>query len=187
LKVAALKITAQPANRFSLAGKTATFTVKATGTGLKYQWQYRTSSKGKWTDTATGNKPASLKVPVTAARNGYQYRCKITDKYANTIYTKAATLKIVTLKITRQPKDVVIAENTTSLFSVAAKGTGLRYQWQYRASSNDKWTDATDIGNKTNGLRITAKFSRYAYEYRCKITDKYGNVVYSKAAQLFVL
>ena len=40
------------------------------------------------------NKTATLKVPVTAARNGYQYRCVITDKYGNVINSNAATLTV---------------------------------------------------------------------------------------------
>ncbi|MBQ6831899.1 MAG: hypothetical protein IJO28_04615 [Oscillospiraceae bacterium] len=44
--------------------------------------------------TITGNKTATLSVPVTAARNNYQYRCVITDKYGNVVGSKAATLKV---------------------------------------------------------------------------------------------
>ena len=88
-------ITTQPKAQSVTSGKTATFTVKADGEGLTYQWQYRVSSTGKWLKaTATGNKTASMKVPGTAGRNGYQYRCVITDADGDVVYTKAVTLTV---------------------------------------------------------------------------------------------
>ena len=185
LNVVTLKVTAQPANKFLPAGKTAKFTVKAAGEGLKYQWQYRTSAKGSWkTTSATGNKTATLSVPATATRNGYQYRCKITDQYGNVIYSGAATLKIVTLKITTQPASVTLAAGKTATFKVVAKGTGLTYQWQYRTSAKGSWKKASATGNKTATLKVPVTATRNGYQYRCVITDQYGNVINSAAATL---
>ena len=187
LKIVVFKVTAQPANKYLPAGKTAKFTVKASGTGLKYQWQYRTSSKGSWkAASATGNKTATLSVAATATRNGWQYRCKITDKYGNVLYSNAAALKIVTLKITTQPASVKLASGKTATFKIAAKGTELKYQWQYRTSSSGAWKKASATGNKTATLKVPVTAAKNGYQYRCKITDKYGNVLYSKAATLTV-
>ena len=187
LKVVTLKVIAQPANKYLPAGKTAKFTVKVSGTGLKYQWQYRTSSSGSWKNaSAAGNKTATLSVPATATRNGYQYRCKITDKYGNVIYSNTATLKIVTLKITTQPSSVTLAKGKTATFKVVAKGTGLTYQWQYRTSAKGSWKKASATGNKTATLKVPVTAARNGYQYRCVITDKYGNVINSSAATLKV-
>jgi len=180
-----VKITAQPSNKFVPAKATAKFTVKANGTGLKYQWQYRTTSKGSWkTATATGSKTATLSVSATANRNKYQYRCKITDKYRNVVYSKAVTLKLVTLKITSQPVNRYMLAGKTAVFSVKASGNGLKYQWQYRTSSTGSWKTATATGNKTASMSIAAAASRNGYQYRCKITDKHSNVIYSKIVTL---
>ena len=187
LKIVTLKVTTQPANKYLPAGKTAKFTVKVSGTGLKYQWQYRTSSKGSWKNaSATGNKTATVSVPATATRNGYQYRCKITDKYGNVIYSKAATLKIVTLKITTQPSSVTLAKGKTATFKVVAKGTDLTYQWQYRTSAKGAWKKAAATGNKTATLKVPVTATKNGFQYRCVITDKYGNVMYSKVVTLNV-
>ena len=187
LKVVTLKVTAQPANANLPAGKTAKFTVKASGTGLKYQWQYRTSPKGSWkTASATGNKTATLSVSASASKNGFQYRCKITDQYGNVIYSNAATLKIVTLKITTQPSSVTLAKGKTATFKVVAKGTGITYQWQYRTSAKGAWKKAAATGNKTATLKVPATATKNGFQYRCVITDKYGNVMYSKAVTLNV-
>ena len=187
LKIVSLKITTQPVNKYLPAGKTAKFTVKVSGTGLKYQWQYRTSAKGSWKNaSATGNKTATLSVPVTAARNNYQYRCKITEQEGSVVYSNAATLKIVTLKITTQPSSVTLAQGKTATFKVVAKGTNLKYQWQYRTSAKGAWKKASATGNKTATLKVPVTAARNGYQYRCVITDKYGNVVGSKAATLKV-
>ena len=177
----------QPVNKFMPTGKTAKFTVSASGNGLKYQWQYRTSATGSWKNvSATGSKTATLSVSTKAAVNGYQYRCKITDKYGNVIYSNAATLKIVTLKITTQPSSVTLAKGKTATFKVVAKGTGLKYQWQFRTSAKAAWKTASGTGNKTATFKVPVTAAKNGYQYRCVITDKYGNVINSAVATLKV-
>ena len=187
LKLVTLKVTGQPSNKFLPAGKTAKFTVKVSGTGLTYQWQYRTSAKGSWKNvTGTGSKTATLSVAAKANMKGYQYRCKITDKYGNVIYSDAATLKIVTLKITTQPSSVKLAEGKTATFKVVVKGTGLKYQWQFRKNAKGTWKKATGTGNKTATFKVPVTAAKNGYQYRCVITDQYGNVINSNAATLTV-
>ena len=87
-------ISAQPKSVTVNAGGTAAFTVKAQGENLTYQWQYRKSASGSWSNTtATGCKTAALNVGVTAVKNGYQYRCRITCG-GQTINSDAATLTV---------------------------------------------------------------------------------------------
>lgn len=44
--------------------------------------------------TISGNKTATLKLPATAGRNGFRYRCKITDGYGNVIYSNIVNLTV---------------------------------------------------------------------------------------------
>ena len=187
LNAVVLKITTQPSTKYLPTGKTAKFTVKATGTGLSYQWQYRTSSTGSWiASPAAGNATATVSVPVTNGRNGYQYRCMITDTYDNVIYSEAATLKVVRLQITAQPVNKAVVAGKTAAFTVTASGNGLTYQWQYRTSAAGSWKNTSATGNKTATLKIPATASRNGYQYRCVITDQYGNVIRSNTATLTV-
>ena len=48
-----VSITGQPASASAVAGNTVKFTVKASGSGLQYQWQYRTSSSGTWKNSTS--------------------------------------------------------------------------------------------------------------------------------------
>ena len=43
---------------------------------------------------ATGCKTATLSIEATAGRNGYQYRCVITDATGATVNSSAATLTV---------------------------------------------------------------------------------------------
>ena len=150
-----LFITAQPANKTGSGGANVTFTVTAKGDGLTYQWQFMKPG-GSWAATsATGNKTATLTVPATADRNGYQYRCVVTDKYGNKVTSTAAKLTTtVSLAITTQPTNKTAVAGAEVKFTVKATGTGLTYQWQYRVSSTAAWNNTSATGNKTATLTI---------------------------------
>ena len=181
-------INTQPASVTANVGATATFKVVATGTGLTYQWQWRANSSSTWASTTvSGNRTAAISVPATAARNGYQYRCKITDVNNNVVYSNAVTLTVkAALAITTQPKSVTANVGETATFKVVATGTGLTYQWQWRKNASSTWASTTVSGNKTATITVPATAARNGYQYRCKITDANGKIVYSNAATLTV-
>ena len=88
------QITTQPVGKIVAAGKTATFTVKASGQVLSYQWYYRTSSTASWVAVAADSgKTASYSLTARTRHNGYQYRCKVTN-LLGTVYTNTVTLKV---------------------------------------------------------------------------------------------
>ena len=90
-----VSISSHPKSVTAEAGDTITFNVKAKGENLTYQWQWRQNDSAKWAATTVeGNKTSTIKVPVTTERNGYQYRCVITDADGNKITSKAVTLTV---------------------------------------------------------------------------------------------
>ena len=191
----ALKIVTQPVDYYGTTGNAA-FTVEATGEGLTYQWQYRTSATStKWIDSpATGATTASVAIAIAKYKNGYQYRCVIMDSNGNSVTTDVATLvygsaadnpdETVELKITAQPADFT-GMTGNAVFTVAATGDSLTYQWQYRTSATaTKWSNSPATGNKTERVSIAIAQYKDGYQYRCVITDGYGNSVTSDAATL---
>ena len=87
------KITTQPSNATVKSGKKATFTVAAKN-ATKYQWYYRTSRTGSWKIiSGAAAKKATYTFTAKRAKNGYQYRCKVSNatSYVNT--------NVVTLKV----------------------------------------------------------------------------------------
>ena len=182
--VAKPTITTQPTSKTVAAGEIAKFTVKASG-ATGYQWQYRTSSSGTWANsTASTAKKATFSVTAESYRNGYQYRCKVTNA-AGSVYSNAATLSIISKPtITTQPKSVSTTVGKTAKFTVAASGA-TSYQWQYRTSATGEWYTSTASTAKTATLSVTAESYRSGYQYRCKVTNSAGSV-YSSAATLTV-
>ena len=135
-------ITTQPKSITAASGDTATFKVTATGSDLSYQWQYRTSSSGTWKNSSgTGSNKASYPVSAASYRDGYQYRCKVSNA-AGTATSSAATLTVVSMlkpKITTQPKDITTLTGNTVTFKVAATGGSLSYQWYYLSGPDATW------------------------------------------------
>ncbi|MFF2451507.1 hypothetical protein [Isoptericola sp. NPDC058082] len=83
------RVTGNPAQQWVTSGKTATFTVKATGGRLRYQWQ--TSSDGKkWTDLS-GKTSATLKLSTRSFRDGSRVRA-VVKNVAGTATSKSAWL-----------------------------------------------------------------------------------------------
>ena len=183
-----LIIDTEPQDQTVNENTNAQFTVSASGSGLTYQWQYKTPKSTAWYDTtAVGASTATLTIPGAVQKNGYQYRCVVTDKYGETVTTRAATLTVNTqLTITTNPKDATVNEGTTATFTVAVKGDGVQYQWQYRTSETGSWTKATATGTTTDTITVPGTTSRNGYQYYCIVHDKYGKTAESSVATLTV-
>jgi uncharacterized repeat protein (TIGR02543 family) len=85
-------ITAQPAGQTAAEGKTATFTVTASGEGLSYQWQYSKDGGNNWYNKS-GATSASYTVTAKASYDGMLYRCKVTNSIGK-VCSSAAELTV---------------------------------------------------------------------------------------------
>ncbi len=183
-----LAITTQPSDYTGAVGDTATFTIEAAGTGLTYQWQYQNVGTDFWQNSSqSGNKTATLSVPITEKRNGQKYRCVVTDASRNTVTSDEAVLRVDTgLVITTQPSDYTGEVGENAVFTIEATGTGLTYQWQYQNVGTDFWQNSSQSGNKTNTLSVPITEKRNGQKYRCVVTDVSGNSVTSDTAAIVV-
>ena len=181
------KITAQPKSVSVERGKSAAFTVSASGESIRYQWQYRKAGESAWTDWA-GATGTSLTVTGSATNNGCQYRCVVSNDggHAN---SAAATLTVTEPveppKITSQPKSVSTSLGQAVTFTVSASGTGLHYQWQYRKAGESAWTDWT--GATGASLTVTASTTNNGCQYRCVVSNDGGHVNSAAATLTCVL
>jgi hypothetical protein len=179
-------ITKEPEDYTGYLGSTATFTVEAEGEDLQYQWQV--FKNNTWTNCSVkdGAKTDTLSLEAKESRNGSNYHCVITDKNGNTVTSNKATLNVVTLlKIETQPEDFTAAAGEMATFTVAAQGSGLKYQWQ--TFKNGSWTNCSiNDGARTDTLSLEAKESRNGSKYQCVITDKNGNTVTTNEVKLTV-
>ena len=132
--------------------------------------------------TGTGNKTATLSVTATEARNGFQFRCKVSNADGHK-YTKS--VKLTTTKnpvITTQPVSDTYSVGDTAKFTVKASGA-TTYQWYYRKNASDTWKKSGSTGNATSTLSVGATTARDGFQFRCRVSNsttggyKYTNTV----------
>jgi len=171
-------ITSQPSSATVTAGNKATFKVVASGAS-SYQWQYK-SEGGSWTNSGYSSaKTATLSFTATADMNGRQYRCKVTNS-GGTATSSTATLTVTVPKptISTQPASATVAAGKKATFKVAATGTDLTYQWQYK-NEGGSWANSGYTSAKTATLTFTAAADMSGRQYRCKVTNSAGTTTSS--------
>ncbi len=186
IKITCLSVTAQPKSQTVAAGKTATFSVKANGYELQYQWYVQKKGSTAWSKVSGGTS-AKLTVKTAASMDGNKYRCQVTGAGRDetvTVTGKAAKLTVIAKpKITTQPKAASVAAGKAATFKVKAAGTGLKYQWFVMKAGTNKWAKLS--GKTAATLKLTAKKNMNGNKYRCQVKNKAGSV-YSKAVKLTV-
>ena len=126
-----LAVTQHPKSVSPKKCEKVTFSVKATGKDLSYQW-YKKSADSSWTQW-NGMTSASVSGTADNSWNGMQVKCTVTDGSGRKVDSNAATVTInVPLAITQQPKSVTANVGEKVTFSVKATGKDLSYQWYYK-------------------------------------------------------
>lgn len=121
-----------------------TLTVKASGTKLKYTWQYRTSS-GSW-KTIKGATKSSYKATAGSWANGTGFRVKVAGS-KGTVTSKTATLTV--LQPTNTP-----AKDAAAAFGLKGLSQGVDLSsYQYAPSAKVKPAVLADWAG-TNGFAI---------------------------------
>lgn len=80
-----LRIVSQPVDFIGNVGDDASFTVVAKGSGITYQWMANVPDRG-WRNVINATQP-TMTAEITATRLGYDYKCRITDRFGNYIDT----------------------------------------------------------------------------------------------------
>ena len=189
-KQAPVIITTQPENFFGTAGSTATFTVKAEGDRVTYQWQ-RSKDEGKtWTDIS-GETSETLNVTIQSSDFGSQYRCIAKDfmghvatsqagKLASSIASQSAWDPEYT--IINEPDDYYGRPGDIATFIVEAEGKNLSYQWLYQAPGTDELVYCTSSDATTNTIRVEMTAESDGAQYCCFITDANGDMGSTRTA-----
>ena len=166
-------ITAHPKSVSVVKGKTATFSVTATGTGLSYQWQYKKVGESGWTNWA-GKTAATVSCTAGTSNNGCQYRCVVKNSSGSTTSNVAVLTTILAPSIIAQPRNTAVAKGKTATFTVTASGGGLSYQWQYKKVGQSSWTNWS--GKTAATVTCTAGTSNNGCQYRCVVKNAAGSV-----------
>lgn len=134
----------------------------------------------------------------------YRYRCVITDADGNKIISNNGRIYREALTVKTQPQNVKANVGDTVSFTVEVEGgtPPYQYQWQYMErdkdpesifglvwcivdiDKDDNW--CSGFNSKTLSFRVE-NYELYGYcefQYRCKITDAVGNVIYTEPARV---
>ena len=183
-----LTILAQPKNVSVTTGTTAEFSVDVLGNGYTYQWQSRKDSSSPWAASAQkGATTNRLEVSTTPGLNGWQFRCVVTQSKNEQVITDIATLKVLP-KITSKPSNTAVTVGDTATFSVSVTGKGpLKYVWQSRKNASATWTNSGQSGARTAKLSVATTQGLHGWQFRCVVTDAYGQTLYTDPVTLSIL
>ena len=179
----------KPADCTTPLNTLARFSVEASGGTAPYTYQWQYSNGGAWKnlggDTA---KSAEYSIAATAARDGMQLRCVVSDANGSQKESEAATLTIGTVDelIVTGPADCTTPLNTLARFSVEASGGTAPYTYQWQYSNGGAWKNLGGDTAKSAEYSIAATAARDGWQLRCVVTDSKGTVKESDAATLTI-
>lgn len=182
----------QPDTVMTYQGMNAEYKVTAEGANLSYQWMVSTDNLETWKKSGLdGNKTNKLTLEALQERNGYIFKCVITDGVGQSVESLNAGLYIMPsdVYISQRPASVTVNENKTASFHVGAgssMGYALNYQWQASTDNGKTWNNSGLTGNKTDTLKVDATLARNGYKFRCVVSNEWGDCINSPAATLTV-
>ncbi len=175
-------ITAQPTNTTATLNENATFDVSANGEGMKYRWYYKDANGSAFTQSSIKTK--TYTISATAARNGRQVYCVVTDKNGNSITSDIATLTVlpkVQLEILSQPAFDLVEFGETIQVTMSVQGDGLSYVWYCRNAGSTSWYKSSI---RTATYSVVLNKSSIGREIYCVVTDALGNQVTTESIVL---
>ena len=178
-------ITSQPTSVTGKIGDAVEFKVGATGTNLRYQWQYIIKGQNSWKNFDNGN-ASTMKKVLGESYDDLKVRVVITDGNGKSV---ASNTVMVTLKkelaITSQPTSVTGKIGDAVEFKVGATGTNLRYQWQYIIKGQNSWKNF-DNGNVSTMKKVLGE-SYDDLKVRVVVTDGNGKSVASSIVSVSLI
>ena len=181
----AVVVTQQPELEIAAYGTNAYFQVEAEN-AVAYRWQVSTDGGETWANTGdnvTGYNTKAMGIKALNSRDGWLFRCALTDGHGNVSYSEAAELKVASF--TKQPENQVAASGEYVTFSVAAN-YDVNYAWQYSTDGGETWQYASWTGADTAEMTVKVYASRSGWLFRCAITGTTSQPLYSNPVTLTV-
>ena len=121
---------------------------------------------------------------MTAARDGRELYCVVTDRYGSRVTSAHAFMRMAAesaeITITAQPQDWYGYLGDYPSISVTAAGEGLTYAWYYRDAGSASFKLSSDRDDTYDSYPLTVE--RAGREVYCVVTDAQGNHVTSGKA-----
>ena len=180
----AIEITGISDDYYGTNGTKASFHIDASAANgaLTYQWQYKTAGSTKWkTPGQASAKSADYSFKLSPSYDNIEVRCVLSDGAGHSKTSEVRKANVFAITVQPLSSEIVIGDQTS--FSVEAIGQGLTYQWYFKRPSGS-WKRVTVSGYNTPVLPITGQDTNSGTQYRCKVTDAYGNSLTSGSAVL---
>ena len=186
-------------------GQVVTFSVRAVGEDLTYQWQRQQITQDEdldpWTDCYLPlNDTADFTFTMIEEYDNRRYRCHVNgygtlngvtgyhDLYTNDTTDLYLEFDDTTPQdgspngtfpvINKQPKSIEVFDGERASFSIdAANGreSGLTYQWQVSKDNGTNWKNCVSAGNTNSIFGFTAKVGYSGWKYRCVVSNVVEN------------
>ena len=169
-------ITRQPEDLDIVIDKIAKFSITASGSDLRYQWQ--TELNGKWVNaTGAGTDKAAYSFKAVSALDQSRYRCVVTDSEGSVASDVVTLSIIVPPHIKTQPQNLEPIEDEEAEFTIEATGTDLQYCWQ--SNEGGTWKDWPGEGADSPTLPLTATRENKGLKFRCIVSNGGGSATSS--------
>ena len=151
-------ITKQPVSAAVKIGVTAPFSVTATGTGLKYQWQILTKGSTTWKNSGSaGNTTDTLIASIDDNWRGAKVRCIVTDANGNREISNEAAIYVVSNDY--EAKTSSIATDVLPLCGIPVDSGG-----NYTDSNGQQWICDELIYNADGTGKITKNIEKIIFD-----------------------
>jgi hypothetical protein len=146
-------VNAQPNNVIACVGSNAVFTVAANGTSPAYQWQISTDGGITYTNISGATGTTLTLTAVTVAMNNNRYRAIVSNACpSNATSSEAILTTSLPASINAQPVAQSACVGGNVIFSVAAAGSNVAYQWQVSTDGGVSYTNITGATTATYSL-----------------------------------
>ena len=135
-----LHINRQPVSQEINPGDQVTFSLKAQGQSLRYQWYCKKVGQSEFTKWKNRVRNTETLTP-NDTWDGIQLYCIVTDGAGNFVQSDTVRLTFKKeLAITSQPQNTSIQLGEAVNLSLTAQGTDLCYQWYYKKSGSSAFS-----------------------------------------------
>lgn len=175
-----LEILEEPENMELIIGMTATTHLKATGSGLKYQWYYYYEDDDENPIAASSSGPNFSFMPRKAGC--YYTYCVITDSSGQSVKSYVARFDVYDpIYIQNDISDVSVHDSDNVCLKFVVDGCNVTYKW-YKKPAGSKTFTLTDVTQDYYSFTMDAGIHKM--QLYCVATDMAGNTVTSSVATM---
>jgi hypothetical protein len=168
-------ITTQPITATICKGQPVLYKVVIAGSGIVYQWQYKSNTSTVYSNVAdiankySGSSTNSLTIINSDVSDEGSYRCLITEVCGATQNSAAAGLILDSPNIIQNPFPQSVCLGQPVKFTIAATGGDLTYQWY---KDNIVIVDGGNVsGSQTVSLMLSSTSTADNGDYTCMVTS----------------